>query len=88
VVLRVAEGDKADVDKAVKAARNAFDHGPWWVCSGIQRITHVFQVTSLDVAESDEVVKAACHMVDHGPWWGSQELYFLTVCLVSYPGCG
>jgi acyl-CoA reductase-like NAD-dependent aldehyde dehydrogenase len=29
VVLRVAEGDKADVDKAVKAARKAFDHGPW-----------------------------------------------------------
>lgn len=29
VVLHVAEGDKADVDKAVKAARKAFDHGPW-----------------------------------------------------------
>lgn len=29
VVLHVAEGDKADVDKAVKAARKAFDEGPW-----------------------------------------------------------
>ena len=25
----VAEGDKDDVDLAVKAARAAFDHGPW-----------------------------------------------------------
>eukprot|EP00775_Hariotina_reticulata_P006903 gene6903-7119_t len=29
VVVRVAEGDKADVLKAVAAARAAFDHGPW-----------------------------------------------------------
>jgi aldehyde dehydrogenase (NAD+) len=29
VVLHVAEGDKADVDKAVAAARRAFDQGPW-----------------------------------------------------------
>ena len=26
---RVAEGDKADIDKAVKAARKAFESGPW-----------------------------------------------------------
>ena len=25
----MAEGDKEDVDLAVKAAREAFDHGPW-----------------------------------------------------------
>jgi aldehyde dehydrogenase (NAD+) len=29
VIARVAEGDKADVDKAVKAARKAFDKGDW-----------------------------------------------------------
>jgi aldehyde dehydrogenase (NAD+) len=29
MIARVAEGDKADVDKAVKAARRAFDEGPW-----------------------------------------------------------
>ncbi len=29
VVLEVAEGDAADVDKAVAAARKAFDQGPW-----------------------------------------------------------
>lgn len=29
VIARVAEGRKEDVDLAVKAARDAFDHGPW-----------------------------------------------------------
>ena len=29
VIARIAEGDKADVDLAVKAAREAFDNGPW-----------------------------------------------------------
>ncbi|KAJ4749791.1 Cytosolic aldehyde dehydrogenase [Rhynchospora pubera] len=37
VVARVAEGDKADVDLAVKAARKAFDDGPWPRMSGYQR---------------------------------------------------
>src|SRR3989337_2586593 len=29
VICQVAEGDKEDVDAAVDAAREAFDHGPW-----------------------------------------------------------
>src|ERR1700741_3328902 len=29
VITQVAEADAADVDKAVSAARAAFDHGPW-----------------------------------------------------------
>jgi len=28
-IAQVAEADAADVDKAVVAARAAFDHGPW-----------------------------------------------------------
>src|ERR1700676_1324237 len=29
LIANVAEGGKADVDRAVKAARRAFDEGPW-----------------------------------------------------------
>ena len=29
VIAQVAEGDAADVDLAVRAARHAFDEGPW-----------------------------------------------------------
>lgn len=37
VIAEVAEGDKEDVDLAVKAARAAFDHGPWPRLSGFER---------------------------------------------------
>ena len=29
VIARISEGDKEDIDLAVKAARHAFDYGPW-----------------------------------------------------------
>ena len=37
VLHRVAAGGAADIDKAVNAARRAFDHGPWPTLSGAQR---------------------------------------------------
>lgn len=40
VITRVAEGDKEDVDLAVKAARAAFDHGPWPRFPGAVRNPH------------------------------------------------
>jgi coniferyl-aldehyde dehydrogenase len=37
VIAHIAEGDKADVDLAVKAAREAFDNGPWPRMTGYVR---------------------------------------------------
>ena len=37
VIMEVAEGDAADVDIAVKAARKAFDEGPWPKMTGAVR---------------------------------------------------
>jgi len=34
LICKVAEGDAADIDAAVKAARQAFDKGPWGTMSG------------------------------------------------------
>ncbi|KAL6615478.1 hypothetical protein ACP70R_037748 [Stipagrostis hirtigluma subsp. patula] len=44
VTARIAEGDKADIDLAVKAAREAFDNGPWPRMTGYERgrILHRF----------------------------------------------
>src|SRR5919199_3356853 len=36
-ICQVAEGDKADIDLAVKAARKAFEEGPWPKMSGAER---------------------------------------------------
>ncbi|GFP87146.1 aldehyde dehydrogenase family 2 member c4 [Phtheirospermum japonicum] len=37
VIAKVAEGEEEDVDLAVKAARQAFDHGPWPRLPGSER---------------------------------------------------
>ena len=37
VVSRVSAGTVADVDRAISAARKAFDHGPWPHTSGMER---------------------------------------------------
>src|SRR2546425_7995854 len=37
VIAHVAEGDKADVDKAVRAARRAYEKGPWRKMSARER---------------------------------------------------
>uniref|UniRef100_A0A2N9FYT8 Aldehyde dehydrogenase domain-containing protein n=1 Tax=Fagus sylvatica TaxID=28930 RepID=A0A2N9FYT8_FAGSY len=42
VITRVAEGDKEDIDLAVKAARKAFDHGPWPRLPGCIRLSGFF----------------------------------------------
>jgi len=36
-ICQVAEGDKADIDLAVKAARKAYEDGPWSKMSAAQR---------------------------------------------------
>ncbi|CAL5360597.1 unnamed protein product [Camellia sinensis] len=41
VIARVAEGDKDDVNLAVKAARDAFDNGPWPRLPGCILITNI-----------------------------------------------
>ncbi|XP_021975800.1 aldehyde dehydrogenase family 2 member C4 [Helianthus annuus] len=37
VIAKIAEGDKEDIDLAVKAARQAFDHGSWPRIPGCER---------------------------------------------------
>src|ERR1700760_3196901 len=47
VLARVAEGDKADVDEAVKAARAAFETGKWSSISPHQRTRYLLKVADL-----------------------------------------
>ena len=50
VYLTVAEAQAADMDRAITAAKEAFDHGPW------PRLTHAERAAYLR-ALGDEVVK-------------------------------
>uniref|UniRef100_A0A383WQ86 Aldehyde dehydrogenase domain-containing protein n=1 Tax=Tetradesmus obliquus TaxID=3088 RepID=A0A383WQ86_TETOB len=64
VVLRVAEGDKADVDAAVAAARKAFDHGPWPRMSAKERGRVMYRLA--DLMERDREELAQLETLDNG----------------------
>ncbi len=46
IVARVAEADEADMDRAVAAAREAFDHGPWPRLAPAQRAAVVARMAT------------------------------------------
>ncbi|XP_031109326.1 aldehyde dehydrogenase family 2 member C4-like [Ipomoea triloba] len=64
VIARVAEGDKEDVDLAVKAARHAFDNGPWPRFSGTERRRILLKLADLIEENAEEI--AVLDTVDAG----------------------
>ena len=64
VIAQVAEGDKADVDLAVEAARNAFEHGPWSRMDARDRGRLMYRLADLIEEEIDEL--AALESLDNG----------------------
>jgi aldehyde dehydrogenase (NAD+) len=64
VVAQVAEGDQADVDLAVAAAREAFENGPWSQMDARDRgkLMHRFA----DLLESEAEELAALETLDNG----------------------
>jgi len=64
VICRVAEGDAADVELAVAAARRAFDSGPWSRMSASERGRLIYKVA--DLIESHQEELAALESLDNG----------------------
>lgn len=64
VICGVAEGDKADVDAAVAAARHAFDDGPWSKMDARERGRLMYKLADLIEAEADQL--AALETLDNG----------------------
>ncbi|PRW44891.1 aldehyde dehydrogenase [Chlorella sorokiniana] len=63
-VFQVAEADAADVDKAVKAARRAFDQGEWPRMSGKQRGKILYRLAELIEQHAEEL--AHIESLDNG----------------------
>src|SRR5580700_3419802 len=63
-ICRVAEGDKADVDLAVKAARKAFEDGPWPKMSASERGRLLNKLA--DLIEQNQEELAALESLDNG----------------------
>jgi len=64
VLALIAEGDKADVDEAVKAARKALDEGQWSKIGPHQRARYLFKIAELIDAHTDEL--AELETLDNG----------------------
>jgi aldehyde dehydrogenase (NAD+) len=64
VIAQVAEGDAADVDRAVHAARKAFDSGPWSRTDARDRGRMIHRLADLIEQNIDEL--AALETLDNG----------------------
>src|ERR1039457_2176388 len=56
-IAQVAEADAADVDKAVKAARHAFERGPWHKTSATQRGRLLYRLADLIEQKAEELAR-------------------------------
>jgi aldehyde dehydrogenase (NAD+) len=63
-ICQVAEGDKADVDRAVKAARKAFEEGPWPKMNASERGRLLNNLADLIDRNQEEL--AALETLDNG----------------------
>jgi aldehyde dehydrogenase (NAD+) len=64
VICKVAEGDKADIDLAVKAARAAFESGPWSRMNASERGRLLNKLA--DAVEAHKQELAALETLDNG----------------------
>ena len=78
VLGRVAQATNADIDRAVAAAREAFDHGPWPHTTPGQRQEIIRRLNALREARADEV--AAVISAENGSalWFTKRGQPFLT----------
>src|SRR5262245_32079150 len=64
VLARVAEGDAEDIDRAVKAARRAFDKSAWPRMNPVARARLLFRIADLIEQHADEL--AQLETLDNG----------------------
>jgi acyl-CoA reductase-like NAD-dependent aldehyde dehydrogenase len=64
VLALIAEGDKADVDDAVKAARKAFEESKWSSISPHQRSRYLYKIADLIEQNADQL--AELESLDNG----------------------
>lgn len=87
VIANVAEGDAADVDMAVKAARRAFEEGPWSKMSATERGKLLMKLADLIDANKKDL--AALETLDNGKPFGDSlkaDLPLTSACYRYYGG--
>src|ERR1700675_1992985 len=64
VLAHVAEGDREDIDRAVRAARAAFDSGPWSKLTPAERAKLIWKLAELVDKHNEEF--AQLESLDNG----------------------
>jgi phenylacetaldehyde dehydrogenase len=64
VLSQIAEGDREDIDRAVKAARTAFEKGPWSKCTPSERGRMIWKLADLLEEHLEEL--AQIESLDNG----------------------
>ena len=82
VIAQVAEGDAADVELAVQAARRAFDEGPWSKMSATERGKLLFKLADLIEANRKEL--AELETLDNGKPLGESIKADLPLTVMCY----
>lgn len=60
-INEVCEGFEEDVDRAVKAARKAFDEGPWRTMSLDERLSYIYKIADLIEKYGEEISYLESH---------------------------
>ncbi|MGR3301524.1 MAG: aldehyde dehydrogenase family protein, partial [Candidatus Scalindua sp.] len=87
VITCIAEGDRADIDLAVTAARKAFEDGPWKKTDARDRGRILFEIANLIEKNKDEL--ALLETLDNGKPISetmNADLPFVIDCLLYYAG--
>uniref|UniRef100_A0A8C5L8A0 aldehyde dehydrogenase (NAD(+)) n=1 Tax=Jaculus jaculus TaxID=51337 RepID=A0A8C5L8A0_JACJA len=86
VICQVEEGDKADVDKAVKAARQAFQIGsPWRTMDASERGRLLYKLAEL--IERDRLLLATMESINAGKVFANAYLMDLGGCIKALQYC-
>src|ERR1700733_9137433 len=67
-LARIAEGDAEDIDRAVRAARKAFDEGPWGRITPSERGRIIWRIGDLILEHAEEL--AQLESLDNGKPYG------------------
>ncbi|KFP37824.1 Retinal dehydrogenase 1, partial [Chlamydotis macqueenii] len=85
-ICEVEEGDKADVDLAVKAARKAFELGsPWRTMDASERGRLLYKLA--DLVERDRLILATMEAINGGKLFSTAYLMDLGACIKTLRYC-
>ena len=84
VIAKVPEATTADVDRAVAAAREAFDHGPWPQMSPAERADVIAAISAGIQARYEEMARTISEEMGSPITWATMGQVFAATMVLDY----